>query len=332
MTSRFVVLLSTLLLINTCAIAADTTSLLEVLPDRNDDRQLEVTFVGGWSARGYLVDARADSLYLRDVATPNEITVYAISGIVRVRQWRSNASTGASAGALSGGVIAGGLGLLTGAYLASINDSDASDTPAYVIGTALGAAAGMLAGGTIGLGIGALSSSWHHIWPSDYAIAKAETNPYSENTRVGLFAGAGTTLLTDYQVTRFVGRASVRKNVGGNLSLGPEISYHSFGGNSISTTDGAEIYRHNDNLIKVAFVTNIAKRTPGLTPYATLGVGWFFTNDAYVGGHLGGGLRHQYSGGNDLEFDVRYHFSFSEVDPGEVNRFWTIGLGFGFGL
>ena len=73
-------------------------------------------------------------------------------------------------------------------------------------------------------------------------------------------------------------------------------------------------------------------RRPGLSPYATMGLGWFISNDAYLGAHLGGGLRWQFHNGNDLEFDMRYHFNLIDVDDDEVDSFWTLGLGLGFDL
>jgi len=56
------------------------------------------------------------------------------------------------------------------------------------------------------------------------------------------------------------------------------------------------------------------------------------SNDPFFGGHAGGGLRWHVSKVTDLELDVRYHFSFTKVDPDQIDRFWTAGMGIRFGI
>ena len=47
---------------------------------------------------------------------------------------------------------------------------------------------------------------------------------------------------------------------------------------------------------------------------------------------VGGGLHWQTHQSTDRELDVRFHFNFSGVDADQINRFWTVGLNFGFGI
>ena len=134
--------LSLLLLTTICtvcyhsAIAADNkiVPLQEVLQSCDDYRQLELKFANGQSAQGYLVAVTGDTLRLRQNERSGPVETFALSDVIMVREWRSNAATGARVGAASGGVIAGGFGLLLGAYVASINNHESSDVAPYVVG------------------------------------------------------------------------------------------------------------------------------------------------------------------------------------------------------
>ena len=314
------------------AAVGQTGSLMGVLRERPADRLLELTLTDGQFIRGYPITVHNDTLHLRRDRNGGPVRALFLADIIRVREWHSSTARGAGWGAGTGAVILGGFGTLLGLYVAGGNPNTHSDLGPVVGLTLVGAATGALAGGLVGGGVGALVNSWHQVWPPDGAAPLPDLPVDSENTRLGLFAGAGRTLLDDYEVTRFVGRISLHKTLSEKVSLGPEIGYHHFGGHIVTHGPGSVEVSSKDNLLLFALGTNLHWDGPSLAPFVTVGVGWFLSNNTYVGGHAGGGLRWQAGRGTDLELDLRYHFSFTDVDDDGVDRFWTLGLGFGFGI
>jgi hypothetical protein len=306
--------------------------LASALQKRPPDRQIELVFADGRFIRGYPVLVHADSVLMRRDESGGPVSSQALATIVAAREWRSNAGRGFGWGATSGAVIVGSFGLLMGAYLSSINDSDDSDLAPLCAMTFMGLGAGALAGGALGGGVGALSSSWVEFWPQVSGLPEGESARYAKATRLGLWAGAGRSLLDGYEVTRFAGQVSLGRSLGRSLSLGPELGYFHFNGTSRLQSGNGTYVLGRDSILKIGLAANYRARRPGVGPFATAGIGWFISDDAYLGAHAGGGLRWQYGSGHDLEFDVHHHFSFTDVSPGQVSRFWTLGLGFGFDL
>ena len=307
---------------------------LRLLPAK---RLIELTLPEGQFARGYAVQVSNDTLHLRrDKHELAPVTPYPLAEILRVREWRTNTSRGAGTGAISGAIVIGGFGILVGLAIASWDADNNDDYVAPVIATTLlGAGVGAFAGGVLGAGMGSLISSWQPVWPGS-ETPRAPQLPdepvYSHNTRVNLFAGGGRTLLPEYEVTSLVGRVSLHKTLGQRVSLGPTIGYHNFGGHEVLFTSESIEVRSRDDILMMALTGKVRGARSGFAPYATAGAGWFLGNEAFIGGHLGGGLHWQTHGSTDLELDIRYHFNFSRVDSDQIDRFWTVGLNFGFGI
>jgi hypothetical protein len=303
------------------------------------NRLLELSLTDGQFARGVAVQVLNDTLYLRpDNGGLVPLSRYPLADILRVRQWHTNSSTGAGWGATSGAIVVGGFGVLVGLLVVSYDhqaDSDEYIAPVLAL-TLVGAAAGAFTGGVLGAGVGALVSSWHQVWPaldsSPGVIAATEFPPYSRNTRLNLFAGGGHTVVPSYDVTSFVGRVSVHKTLSEKVSLGPSLGYHNFGGDETLYGNGYTEIRSRDDLLMMALTAKFRGDQSGIGPYGTVGTGWFIGDKAFIGGHLGGGLRWPVGGTTDLELDVRYHFNFTHVDPDQIDQFWTVGLNFGFGI
>lgn len=312
--------------------AATVRPLGEVLRNTPHGRLLELRFDNDEFVRGYPVVVRNDTIYLQQAENQGPLTPYSLPAVVGVREWRSNGGRGAAWGATSGALVVGSFGLLMGSYLASTNSDYESDTGPVIGATLLGAGIGALGGSVLGLGVGSLSHSWREIWPSPAPVTEFNPTANSEATRLGLFAGSARPILDGYEVSRFAARVSLRKSLGRLVSLGPEISFHDFEGEAVTGTNGGSTRRSKENLIKLGLALNLRSQRPGLSPYATTGIGWLLSNDSYLGGHLGGGLRWQFNRGNDFQLDVRYHFNITTVNPGEVDQFWTLGVGLGFDL
>ena len=259
-----------------------------------------------------------------------ETASYALDEILRVRAWQANSARGAGWGATSGAVVVGGFGALVGMYASAIRGNDnAGPVVAFaLIGAGVGAAGGGLVGGSVGL----LISSWQQVWPTGADLRLPGSAPTSKNARLNLFAGSGSTTLPDYEVTRPVGRISLHKNLNPNASLGPAVGYHKFGGTEVTQLPGSTETRSRDGILQVGMEFKIRADRTGFSPFATTGAGWYLGNGVFIGGHAGGGLRWAVSDFTDLEFDVRYHFSFTDTDEDDIDSFWTIGLNLGFGI
>ena len=302
------------------------------------NRLLELTLPEGQFARGYAVQVSKDTLHLRQ---ENErlgpVTRYPLADILRVRQWQNNSSRGAGTGAISGAVVVGGFGALVGLMVASYNDGSGNDdyVAPVIAMTLVGAVVGAFAGGVLGTGVGSLISSGHPVCRGGEPEQSAQFPDlpvYSRQSRLNLFAGGGRTLLPEYEVTSLVGRIGLHKTLGPNLSLGPTVGYHNFGGQETLHTGDSSEFRSRGDILMMALSGKFRGARSGFAPYATAGAGWFLGNDTFIGGHVGGGLHWQTHQSTDLELDVRYHFNFSGVDADQINRFWTVGLNFGFGI
>ena len=319
--------------VGTAAGAPDRSpTLVEVLRDTEAGVDLAVTAADGRTMSGRFIGASADSLFLTadNRAAPAVGIPLADVGVVRERQ--SNTGRGASIGAMSGGIALGAFGLLMGSYVATINGEDYSDVAPIVTLTAVGLAAGGLAGGLLGVGVGALTSSYRTIWPLALAEPLPPRDVYSEATRLGLFAGAARSMQSRYEVTRPAANIGLLKSLGENLGLGPEIGYCDFNG-AVTTSDlNGTATRGYDSILNLSVAADFHPARRALAPFASVGLGWYLTNDVYVGAHLGGGVRWTASRVTDLTLQMRYNFSLTPPNDGRIDRFWTMGLGFGFGL
>lgn len=303
------------------------------LTNLESGRLLEVYPTGTPPLRGFTVAVLRDTLFLRH-QEGDSVFALALDRIELVRVWRKNTKAGARIGAVSGVVIAGAFGALVGAYLTSIDGHDNGVVGGALAGFTLFGAAGAAGGGLLGAGIGSVSSSWHSLWPeAAQSPSPATVRPApSGATRLGLFAGAARSLLEGYEVTRLAARLSLRRDVGEKLSLGPEIGFESFGGSTTRQGENSTYQSGVDDIVKFSLTGNLRSRRTGPSPHLTAGAGWFISNDAYLGAHVGGGVQWRGQKGHDVGLDIRYNFGLREVDASQVATYWTVGLSFGFGL
>jgi hypothetical protein len=327
-------------LVSPCAGQTEDPSLAAVLQTVPAARRLEIKFASGELLHGSLLQVHNDTLMLKRAdqnGQPGPVTLHALAQVERVRQWRSNVNRGAGWGAASGGVFLGGFGLLVGLVATGYNSHADSDVAPIVAGTLAGAAIGALAGATLGGGVGALINTWQEIWPNGADLAANETSPPqparpNSPTRLGLFAGLGRTAQLSPDFTRLGGRVSLAKTLSRRLNLGPEIAYYDFGEPLVSHQAGVTTVTSRQNLHRVAVALHLQRQSPGFAPYLTLGGGWYQQDSMFAGGHVGGGLRWRFPDGRDLELDLRHHFNLTDVDPDQVAKFWTLGIGFGFSI
>jgi hypothetical protein len=257
----------------------------------------------------------------------------AVDEVVRIRERRSNAGRGAGWGATSGALVGGGLGLLSGLYLASINDSEASDAGPVVLGVVAGAAVGAGVFGVAGLGIGAMTTSWRDVWVAPGAGAGRAAGEESVPTRLNLAAGAGTIEIRDERFSGFAWRVGLSKPITPHLEMGPHFEFvHNDGSVVRDTPGGGTEYISTDNVFHASFGTRLYVATSGFGPYAALGAGWYFGNGGYLGGHVGGGLRYLNRSGTDLSLDARWHFNITEIDRGSSAGILTVTAGIAFDL
>lgn len=311
---------------------AETDSLVEALRQRPPDRLIECTFDSGQFVRGYVVKTRADSLFLRTEKGNGPLTSHALADIARVREWRASTDRGARWGAVTGAVAVGTFGTLVGLIASSMGSSTDSDIAPVFGGALFGAGFGYLAGGILGSGVGALINGWYQAWPVDPTLNHLvpPAVPRSQHTRVGLFAGTAHSLLDGYAVNRFAGRVGVHKILNDNVSLGPDFGYFGFDDPIVIHSPQFTEVKTREHMLMFALTTTLQPHIPVMAPYATLGVGWFLSNDNFAGAQVGGGLRFHVTRSAELDLDLRYHFSFAEVNASQVDRFWTLGLGLGF--
>jgi len=306
-------------------------ALSTALRDQPSSRLFEITLPDGQFSRGYITAVRNDSLFMNEQESGGTTLVLYLPEILRVRVWQTNANAGAGWGAGSGAVIVGGFGLLVGLYAASQN-SDRNNIGPVVGLTMAGAVLGAATGGLLGGGMGALVHSWHEIWPSDIGPPLPLPAPARPPTRLGLFAGLGSTQVNGYEFSRFTGRVSLHRILGQGASLGPDIGYHDFGRPIVAYDNNAATVTNENGIISFSLGTSLIARKSPLAPFAVAGSGWYLGNYSFFGAHIGGGLRWQTARSVDLSLDVRYHFSFAAPAAGQINSFWTLGIDLGFGL
>jgi len=312
--------------------AVPATDPAQVVPSLPRDRLLEITLADGTVVTGMLLGARTDSL-LVDPGDGAPAEALAVGEIVRIRERRSNAGRGAGWGGISGAMVGGGLGLLSGLYLASVNDPDAGDAGPVLLGTAAGAVAGAAVFGIIGWGIGSVSDSWRDLYGTEPAARGDRAGEGSSPTRLGLAAGTGAIEIRDERFAGFAWRAGLSKPISPHLEMGPHFEYVHLGGSVVRPGDGGTAaYVATDDLFHASLGVKVHARRSGFGPYAAVGAGWYWGNGGYLGGHAGGGLRYLNHGGTDVNLDARWHFNITEIDRGADAGFLTVTLGIAFDL
>lgn len=303
-------------------------ALATLIPELPHDRLLEVTLDDGTVHIGDLVRARLDSLVLEPEGGLPE-TAMAVDEIIRIRERRSNAGRGFGWGAVSGVLVGGSLGFLSGLYLSSINSSEESDTGPVIGGAVVGAAVGAGIFGLTGWGIGALTGSWRTIYgPVDGDEKGDDHSP----TRLALDLGYGSLKRKEVTFEGFAARLGLHKPISSRVQMGPHFEYVNLGGSTVSQGNGYEEYVSSDDSFHASFGMKANLNRSGFGPYAAAGFGWYWGNGGYIGGHLGGGVRYLNRGGTDFSLDGRYHFNLTEIDKGSDAGYWTLTAGFSFEL
>jgi hypothetical protein len=286
-------------------------ALATLIPELPRDHILEITLDNGSVHTGYLVRARLDSLTLKPWGDDPR-SIVAVDEIIRIRERRSNAGRGFGWGAVSGALVGGSLGFLSGLYLSSINSREESDTGPVIGGTVVGAAVGAGIFGLTGWGIGALSRSWRTLYGDESLGVPGEDHA---PTRLALDFGYGSLRRDQTTFDGFAARLGLDKPISKHMLMGPHFEYVS-SDDSFHASFGMKAYlRHN-----------------GFGPYAAGGFGWYWGNGGYLGGHLGGGVRYLNHRGTDFRLDGRYHFNVSDIDKGSDAGYWTVTAGFSFEL
>ncbi|MCB1184971.1 hypothetical protein KDM41_16205 [bacterium] len=315
------------------AAGAEPRTRAEALRALDDSDLIEIHTDTGPALRGFPALVTGDTLLLDRQDQPEIRAAVPLAEIVRIRRYTSNTGEGARVGALSGLILAGGYGALMGAAFATWDDPDRSWVPGALAGFAVAGAVGAAGGSLLGSSIGALSHSWIDYWPTEQMPLAPATRPAPPGvTRLGLFGGAARSLTPDYTVTRLSVRASLRRDISRTLSLGPEVGYDDFNGQSVRYDGGSEAVVSQSGLLRFAVTAVLRSPEPGRSPYLTTGAGWFLGTDSFLGAHVGGGLQWRGARRHDVSLDVRYNFGLQGVSPGQVGSFWTAGLGLGFSL
>lgn len=290
------------------------------------DHLLEITLDDGSVHVGGLAGTRPDSVVLapRDGAPE---AVLPLDEIIRIRERRSNARRGAGWGAVSGSMVGGSLGFLSGLYLSSINDGRESDTGVVAGATAVGAVLGAGAFGLTGWGIGALTRSWRTIYGPEIDGGAGGDRA---RTRVALDLGYGSLERHDATFDGVAVRAGLRKQLSDRFEMGPHFEYVKLGGSLVRFAYGTAEYQDADDSFHASLGTRFHLVKEGLGPFVAAGSGWYWGNGGYLGGHVGGGLRYLNRSGTDFNLDGRYHFNLTDIDRGSDAGYWTLTAGIAF--
>jgi len=308
--------------------------LVQILFEVPAGRAVEINLEDGSRFVGLITAVTADSVTL-DIEEPEwaePAATLAVDEIVRVRERRSNAGRGAGWGAVSGALVGGGFGFLSGLYLASTNDSRSSDAAPVLFGTVIGAGLGAAALSVVGLGAGAMTSSWRTIYGVEYTDRESLAGDDRAPSRLDIAGGVGLLERQGVEFRGFAGRFGLLKQVSGHLEMGPHFEYVHLGGTETRHENGATISVTSDPSFHASLGFKLNARRSGFGPYATTGFGWYWGDGGYVGGHLGAGVRFMNRKGSEFNLDGRYHFNITDIDKGADRGFWTIGAGFAFDL
>lgn len=325
-------------------VARDLRELLALI---DGTRPLRVTLASRDQAVGHPWRVYGDTLLLVPPAAweagraPRQADLRGVSldDIVRVEQSRSGARAGAGWGAKSGALVVGGLGVLVGAAISALSESDSDATPIVAFG-AMGAAAGALAGGGIGAGVGALGRDWATLWP----LAEADGAPPPDGTngdgpRRTRFRLEGTWSFDDGAEADGHGpgaRIGLVRRLSDSLELGPFAEYHDLRGTYWYDSHiegyppGGSFLASRHRLFALGLDVHAHRRGAGARPFGSAGIGWCLGDDLYVGAHGGGGVRWRGRSGHVFSLVVRRYFEVTGTQPRE-GRFWSVAAGVTFG-
>jgi hypothetical protein len=310
---------------------AEPITLPQALENTPQYSRLAITLADSQQIQGQFIRVTPDSITLQTGDSVSSQHIYSLNRLLKVQRWRSDIGRSARNGAIGGALVLGGFGLMAGLSLNDTYDEDSNGIAIFVTG--LGVGLGALSGAILGLGTGALSRSWHDLWPVATAPPRSHPDPYSQKSRLSLMAGVGHSWLENYKVNRFAGRIALLNKAGEVVRFGPELSFVDFG-DTRSVDDGKGTLQTNkvQPLFRAAVSLEASQSGAGTLPFLNLGLGVTASNNLILSGHLGGGLRNRRPGGTEFDVDLRFHFNFTDVPSGEVDSFFTIGFGFGFGL
>ncbi len=317
----------------------NTQDLARFFAERQSNNLLRVSMDTGQTAQGRFIAVRNDSLFLagEDAATPEMVGLFLLE-ILRVDEQRSGSGHGLTWGALSGAVLGGGLGCLSGLYLTGMDGE--SNTTRDVIGVGVGTLGGMALGalalGTTGALLGSVAKAWYQVYPSSAPAVKDDPTPVTPvnpvGTRCGLMIGHASVFADDYDSNSLGSSAALTRRLG-VFDLGPEIGFYELSGTKLEETAlGGVSTLSRGNVLQFGFTGVWQRKSLGFAPYAALGTGFYIWSDAFLGGSVGGGLRWRSAGQHDIFLDGRYHFSILGNDDGSPEGFLTLGAGWAFGL
>jgi hypothetical protein len=258
--------------------ASATPTLVQILFDVPSGRAVEISLANGSRYDGTIAHVSADSVLL-DVREPEwaaPTTTLALDEITRVRERRSNLGRGAGWGAVSGAVVGGSLGLLSGLYLASTNDTQDSDAGPVIGGTLVGAAMGAAAIGVVGLGVGAMTKSWRTIYGVEEPDREESAGDDRAPSRLDVGIGSGILERDDVEFQGFAGRLGLLKQVSAHMEMGPHFEYVHLGGTETVYQDGGYYTVNSDPSFQASLGIKLNARRTGFAPPASGGFGWYW--------------------------------------------------------
>lgn len=308
-------------------LAVAPRDLRELLATVDGDRLLRVSLDARETIEGYPHLVVADTLLL----TPREGTVMLrapLMDIVNVQQRQPGTRSGAGWGATSGVIAGGALGALFGIVVAALGDDDDSDAGPIVAFAIGGVAAGALLGGGIGAGIGAMTHGWATLYPLD----SAESEDHEPRTRLCVEPGGNFGVKNLQGSGGFSARLGILRRLGERVEMGPVAEYHDIRGITVIESYGGYTYMsETDRLLAVGLDVRVNDEAAGLRPFGSTGVGWCVSEDLYLGGHLGGGLRWRGDHGHEFSVGARRYFSLTGTQARRA-QFWAVTAGVTVGL
>lgn len=324
-----------------------TRDLRELLALAEGDLPLRVTLASRDQVMGHPWRVFGDTLQLvpprayRPGQSPRagDLVPVFVADIMRLEQARSGARTGAGWGAKTGAIVVGGLGLLVGAAVAGLSESDEDVGP--IAGFAIvGIGAGALVGGGIGAGVGALGRSWITLWPQAEAGASEPGDLVGDGRRAHFLIEGGWSVDDRAEVDgRGPGvRLGLMRRLSGAFEMGPVAEFHDLEGR-IRYDDYYGWYPEypyepvlasRNRMFSLGLDVRANGQAGGVRVLGTTGLGWCLSDELYIGANAGIGLRRRAAGGQELSLVVRRHFEVTGIEP-HNGRFWSVAAGFTFG-
>ena len=328
-----------LLLLVSMPASAETSAdplLITSLDKLAPETLLEVTMRGGSRYVGHLAGMAGGHLLVRP--TPDsavQLTAWRLppEDVLRIRHRSSGAGRGFKTGFTTGAMLGGGLSLLWGIALDSI-DGEGGNIGAIAGFTMAGTLVGGLGVGIVGSGIGALSD----VWTTDYEAPEALPLPHEETldtTRMGLGFGVASAdeKDVDYHKTALYGNVRLQRPLGARFDFGPEIGYYDLDGVIRRRETNYYSYTSVSSVLTLGLASLFQSRKAGWAPYLVLGTGYYIGGGEYLGISVGGGVRYRTAGRQDVKFEIRHHFNVYEGEHADhLDHFATFGANFSFDL